>query len=841
MTIPLEIFDKTKERFLSARNESTFIRKMKRLKVDLQTFKEDIEFLSTDDSNRIIYACDYTEVRAYQRPEENIYHYLYDIEEDRDLRSDTDLYKQKVIKRWYRLRELFFNEERKTLIFPSHLEEVEDDILFLYQIRSQEKVKLSEIVRDIKNLKLSESEFGSTRELLEKMEIGHSLTDQESDLLKDFFKKFAPKMAAYTYNKKFENALEYDTRMQRLNMLMKRGNSEDISSYPWEQSLGIDLKTAEKIRSFNIEDHGKSIDQLFDLYNLMERRDSRHLAGYRDAQALIYIHEINNILQDAGRRDVKIQMVSSALVMFDIYNAFPDHFLLAHVRHPKFLAACLSAKENIWRKIKEDQSNIIDSIGTFLDKFEGNKKSVRIIKGDDRAANLRHKISDAWQRLENAIFARELNESENNPKRESIIIEDIKNKKKEKIFNNFLIFLQGKQSGFDSYFHQTFRVVFEDLIDVYLRSFLSRPVEKFNAKYFDGIQNPSPPFRVLVESPGMRKLIEFHDSKIIQTISKGESKGQSFGEIFKNIMDDDSIIDNKFELKLVKAIFMATEGKWQIVKVLCDYALEDKRGNMQNQEAFFLRHLARRKLAIEAAERNKEAEGAEFFRQALEDLEAAEKKKGAKDFRFILAHAAMGLEGICYPALLPGRNLNKEILGLHLKINICEKELTYITINENSSFNKYMIFRYYETFIIYYFTCLLRKVGPVDKNKVKIEKARKWFDGFLRVSSELKKMLDFPRYRGATVIKNGGILLFDFDKLDENKCIQVFDKIVASCRKMMEAGFFWQLTHELKIYLLMKIIEKYPNVENEAKSRWPKVYEGFIKVHEKSLEKVTAS
>ena len=416
MLISQDKIIEAEELLKSGEGSNPFITKMERLRADLQTFKEDLGFINSSIKPPvIIYACDYTEVSAYQKPEAQLVRYLYDVEETAELTPakkeyNEKKYNDKVIKRWYRLRELFFNSKIPVIIFPSHMREVEDDILYLTQVLNEPAVKLSEIVHLVKSKQVNEADLSLAKIAITKIEKGDNLTDAEAESLSEFFKFFSSNLASRTFDKK----IEAGTRLERLLTLLSRGNIEGVDSFNWERDAGVDFKTAQDILGIDLKNLSSQIDQIDHLFSLFGNRSSQ--ANYVDAQALVYTHEINSVLAKNGFANVRVQLVSSSLSMFSIERAILTGQHTALVRHPKILGSLLNARESIWQQVQEDHACLINALDVYLDRLkQKNFKS-------SEPRQLRHQISEAWQRIESVIFAKEIEENLEKKRTESIAI-----------------------------------------------------------------------------------------------------------------------------------------------------------------------------------------------------------------------------------------------------------------------------------------------------------------------------------------------------------------------------------------------------------------------------------
>lgn len=819
MLIPRETLSKAKQDLQAKYSGNIFLSKMNRLHADLSSFCDDISFLSSDKKNKIIYVADYTEISAYQIPEHNIRYYLYDIEEDELLTPGNPLYNQKVIKRWYRLRELFFNKSTPTIVLPSHWEEVENDIAYLSQVLlNKNETQLKTIINAIKQADIPSENFKEAQDTLEKIEKGpHTLTEEEAQKLEKLIGEYSLNIAALTFDRKYEKSIEYETRFKRLRSLLKDGNLEDAASFDWVKYADIDSGTADKIKGINLEVHKEKINQLVELFNIVK---GTLISNFIDAQALVFVHEINSLLSENNYKNIQLQMVTSSLLMFNIDNVLPDNYLCARVRHPKLLAGCLNLNNDVWQKINNDQSNIRATIDSFLQKFKGTS----VKKQDGEAKVMRHEISSRWQRLENAIFAKETDERENNPSSQPILNDEIMNIKKKALLQEFMDYLRTGQKGFNNYFHQTFRVVFEELVDTYLLKFLSKPVEKLTATFYDNPLSLPAPLRFRLESEHIRNIMELNNKQVIQKISDGIKNEQTLGIILKEMITGDIKFDNEFELKFLKALTLATAGNWKMVKIMCDYALEDELLDILHHEAYFLRSLARRRLVFESLSQDDTNKAREYFIGARADLKLAvkeEERNGRQGARYRLAESAMQLETLCYPVLMKN-NIGKDIVSD--QIENCELLLKNIE-SKPDDYNKYMTLRCLQILLSYFLADIsgMIKNEPRSRFDWDLNKVKGWFNKLELPKGKAEEIGANNIYRGVTILKLAGELIFKFDNMDQNLCERLFNDIYNNCLGLNEGGFFRQLTHKLKQYLLKIILDKYPNLKDKAGKDWSKV------------------
>lgn len=826
---PKRIITQAKQDLQERYRGNLFLSKMNRLHTDLSSFNDDISFLGRDKQNKIIYVADYTEILAYQIPEQKIKYYLYDIEEDDLLMPGNSLYNQKVIRRWYRLRELFFNKSKPTIVFPSHWEEVENDIAFLSQVLlNNNETQLKAIINTIKQADIPKKRFKEAEDALVKIETGlYSLTEDETLKLNELLSEYSLNIAALTFDRKYKKNVECETRFKRLSSLLKDGNLEDIASFDWVKYAGIDSGTADKIKSINLELHKEKINQLAEFFNISSGKTKTRISNFIDAQALVFIHEINSLLSENNYKNIQLQMVTSSLTMFNIDHVLPDNYLCARVRHPKLLAGCLNLNNDVWQEVKNDLSYIMTTIDAFLQKF----KDTDVKKQDEVAKDMRSEISSRWQNLENAMFVREIAESEKSPSSELILQDKIMVENKKNLMEKFMNYLQSGQKGFDNYFHQTFRVVFEELVNAYLLKFLSIPtrpekpsipVEKLTATFYDLLV----PLRFRLESEHIRNIMELNNGQVIQKITDGINDGKKLGEILKEMINGDIKFDNDFELKFLKALTLATAGNWKMVKIMCDYALEDKSADISHHEAYFLRSLAHRRLVFESVSQDDTNKAREHFTDARADIEAAVKEKERngrrQDVRYRLAESAMQLEVLCYPVLME-ENIGKDTV--RGQISNCETLLNNLE-SQDGEYNKYMTLRCLQILLSYYLADLSGMIKDEQRSSFDwdLDKVKYWFN---KLEFPMGKKEEFGSkniYRGVSILKRAGELIFDFDTMAQDRCESVFNEIYQNCLNLSAGGFFRQLTHRLKQYLLKKILSKYSVLQDKAVEKWPKVF-----------------
>lgn len=815
MKIPQDIFDQAKKDLEHLRTEGQqFANKMRRLKIDLESFKSDLEFLASE-QHRIIYACDYIELRAYQKPEDQLNHYLYDIEDHENLAPRGPLYKEKVVKRWYRLKELFFNDTRQTLVLPYHMEELERDILYLGQIVDRESIKLSDIINEMQNSHILQKEINKVKDIISSLgDPVKQVTEADAIFVTKFFKVFAPAIAARSFNPK----IEANTRLERIAALLKKGNIEGIGAFDWGKA-GFNDDTIVKINAIDINILPDKVAQVAELIKSASGvREDRTIAFDIDARALCHIHEINNILSSTGS-NIQLQFVSSSLNLFRVCNAIHKDYLSVNIRHPKLLAGCLYAREEIWQRVEADYTNILSALDIFLESFK-DLSSDKLDK--DTIRKLRREISGTWQHLESIIFTKEVKEK-------PVITDDIISVKQNKIFDNILQFLKSEKDGFDKYIHQTFRIVFDELIDIYLLKmpFKDMPLNDYTALYFNNRYDHSLiPFRLRLVSPSLRYIFEFHDRQVVSYITSQASQKMKFGEIVKKIISDQANginLKEFYETKLIRALLMATLGKWEIVLAICANAIAFEKNKNRIHEAYVLQNFAYRYLAFDKMGLS-ENESVDLYQKALECIENAKKIK--KDHRYTLVTAAMELEYACYPGLIPSRKNDHSTIAN--QIDICETVMVeFSTDDKQSNFNKYMKKRSLQILLSYYLADVANIMKLPGRTRIDKNRAIEWYNKFLELDLDENNTNDESElYRGMKVIQFSCGLLFEFNDLNERKCIDRFDQICTHCRNMTTKGFFKKFTHELKKYLLKdKILKKYPKLESFAKKKWPKVYE----------------
>jgi hypothetical protein len=799
-----------------------FYQKMRRLRSDLNKFKEDIDFIRND--GKIIYVTDYTEINAYISPAVSIHDYLYGLTHP----NEIDIKGQRI-RRWFRLRELFFNDARRTLILPPHMEELRRDITYYMQRAVGDSYNMEAMINDYKMGFGEEGRYLMAKEMIGDVGKKKYIKQYEEETVSDFFDSYALYVAALTYDNKYIFNEGIDG-LERLSLLLNKGNLTDLTKSEWIGFYGLNEDIYEKIGRVGINNQYEKIKNVSDEISKIRRK--RLLSNVTDAMAIVYMDGMNKVLQESNE-NVRLQLVTSALSLFtvcDKYDNLQRGYVNAYIRHPKFLPLLMNDSDHFFNEETSfDYVIIVGAIDAYIDKYENaiiDKNPEDVIH--DLEEKLRAQISDAWMKLENKMFLREVSLMEKHDMsdlKRKIIKKNHSSQDEKKNAINLLQYVNDNRNAFNLYIRHSYYRVFDQLVMFYLQS-LMRYNEvsqyKFKVYCFGGIED-NDVIRILWHSEGIRSIVEFRDPILIKLI---KSKKRHHFDLV-SLMDDKSgeypSVENEYERSLIKALCMAAGKQWQLVEVICRYAISINEEN--SSEAYYLLSLTQRRQAFEKLNDIDEATARVLFENAVKSLDKAKVMKVEKDYRFIYAEFSMFLERIVLFGSVDV-SIKYDNDPVYEFISVLEE----VKKRQRSEYNEHLEYRAYQLLITFYFMLFLGMCGGGIVSDNKKREVSGWYVAIKKHSED--DVPYKPLSTSINIIINACPLVLFPEKLSRSQCISYFDNIYMACDGLSEDGFYRIIVHELKLKLYNEMRKKYSLRENEV-ARWPRMKEGYRKKGQK--------
>jgi hypothetical protein len=783
----------------STTDRRSFYFKMMRLKSDLIKFQQDIEYVLG--GGTIIYASDSTEIKAFVDPNRNIKDYLYDIEESLSPHEE----KQKIIKRWYRLRELFYNQYNKTIVLPSHMQELERDITYYSQVLIDEDYKLGKIIDEYQKLNKEGDRYDNMRGMIKGITEKTNISESERRWMSEFMNKYSIGVAAMTYNKKYDY-VEHALILDRLMGFIKKSNITDLLAYNWGKYFKDDQESLKKISNYKIANYYDRVVQVSGLLEFIRGR--RLLSNVQDAQALISADAVNKILEESGR-SVRLHLVTSTLAVYILSDIVPEGYLYSNIRHPKFLPGLMHYRyEQTIKILRGEFGYIIEAIEAFIIKY----KNVEVDRHEELIKNLKRQISKAWQKIESTVFLREMYEKES--REINKILSGKRDDKYEEYRKavDFMVFMRNNDKAFNIFVHDSYRQIFYDLINFYLMRMI--PLNKYKAVYLDSGGNDRC-YRMFLQSEGIRSVVEFNDKKLIDQLKRDRESYIEFGVAAKDVIEGKVELQSEYEVNLIKALFLATEDRWHLVCVMCNYAIKvfenDKNVKNKIYEAYYLLSITQRLLALERIDEDS-AGAMRYFKSAKINLEKAKQNKTEKDYRFIMADSALGIELLYYSDRFDASEYVSRLMSLLSEIQKCG----------GIDYYDYLEFRCYQILISIYFAWYVK---AVDNNKVfyvENDIVVGWYQSLMRYDIKKRQYKNFAK--SVRVIAVALPLMFDLDNISKPKAEKLFDALYRSCGEMRDRGFYRRLVHDMKVKIVKNMKNRFYINDDYIQDKWYEVW-----------------
>jgi len=778
-----------------------FYLKMCRLKSDLEEFIADMDYEHKNKIGKIYYVVDYTEIASYVYPDENIENYLYDIEV-----MDDEKRKQKIVKRWYRLRDLFFNNDKLTFILPPHKEEIERDLRYLSQTIVDKQHELLDILDEYQQKYLSHDEYENIKKIIENIAVGDIDIGKTDKDLNVFFGEYSLKIASLTCDIKYDIKEDLDC-LKRLTSLLTMGNIFDVYKSEWVQKLSISDRVLEKIQKTKIIDDYVLVEQVERVLEFMRGSGKKMVSNLIDAHALVYMHKINKILKEEGLKHIEIHFVTSALSIYRLNKIIPKEYLDVNIRHPKFLPGLMGQKSQIWKGLMDYE---LFYISKAIEEYLKNYKRTKGKKKKDLKFILMSEVSSVWQEIESKIFMKEVYEKESDC--ENIAIDKGSNVNGNNDVIEFMDYLTENESGFVKYMSESYKNVFSDLMNYYLKTMIN--IDKYKAVYLDDNDRA---YKMFLQSDGIRSVIEFNDELLISKLLRTSGRYIEFGLLVKDILDGEYTLVDKYEEILIRSLLLATQKAWPLVAVLCQYAIDYKElGNNKRDayEAHYLLSITQRIIAFERLMNNKGI-AKTYFNYAKKNLNIAIKSKKQLDYRFCLADSAAYLEYMYYPEYKKNEDEYDVIVG---KINVCRKVLSDIQNKNKTEYLEYIELRAYQILISYYMMQYLGAYSFRDVEIIKKDELVLWYDSLMNYNIRKNKYKHWAK--SIDVIKYAVPLILSIDKFNRVECENYFNEIYNACINLKEYGYYRRLVHDLKVLLLEKIKSKYNITDDYIEKKW---------------------
>lgn len=784
-----------------SKESKAFYFKMMRLKSDLQRFKEDVEYVLG--GGKIIYASDNTEIKAYINPSKDIKDYLYDIEE---VLTQQEI-KQKQIKRWYRMRELFFNKNTETLVLPSHMFELDDDLTFYAQVMVETHFELVNIINDILIRKDRKYEYESVKDAIKKIDDIDKISKSKSDELGAFFKDYSVNVAALTYNKKY-NFEEQALLIQRLLTLIREGNIRDLDSYNWIDYANCNESVADYICNLSLSKYSEKINEVADLLQYV--RGKRLESNTRDAQALIYVDLINKTLK-RNDKNVRVQLVTSTLAVYTLSGLLPEEYLNAYVRHPKFLPGLMRHfnQKQIIAILRGEFDYIISAVEAFIEKYN----SSTIQENEKLVNNLKKEISYVWQKIENTIFLRETCENESISISEMSLKENLSpNTERGKIVD-LMRFISDNKNAFNLYVNSSYKQIFLELIDFYLVKMIK--MNKYMAVYLDSGKDISC-YRMFLQSEGIRSVVEFNDSELIKKLIGYKEHNIGFGVFAKDIVEGRLKINSEYEVNLIKALFLATEKRWNLVCVMCNYSLQlikdDEKAKEGRYEAYYLLSIAQRLLAFDILNDNRD-KALQYYRSAKSNIKKARKCRNGNDYRFTLADAAITLESIYF-----SDNTIMKYESIKDNVEKLTSAIHEIQNKPRTEYYEYLEFRSYQLLISFYFMWYIHKESYGDQYSISEKSLTEWYDALMKYDTKSLQYKNFAK--SVQIIELSVPLIKNLRTMKKDEVVDCFEEVYKKCELMREEGYYRRLIHLVKKEILTEIRAIHLVEDSVIKEKW---------------------
>jgi hypothetical protein len=778
-----------------------FYKKMKRLRSDLYNLKDDFEFIKS--GGLIVYVADFTEIVAYINPKIGMQDYLFDIQVLSDKEKEA-----KKIKRWYRLRELLYNEKNRVMILPPHLEELNKEVMFHARRFVMEQYALLGIVNEFQKKVEDDEKYEKALNLLE--EIGRLQDGEEraGDLMSDFFDDYSIRLAALTYERK-GNYKEEHSELQRIQSLLKDGHLQEYNKYKWNALVKNDKCVSDEINKIQIIDRYDDFFQISELFGVI--RNKRILSNLVDAVALIYLDEINGVLKRCCCDNLRIQMVTSALSVFTLVESLSGNYLDAYVRHPKFLPALMENKEYIDDVMIRDIDKIIGAIDAYIKKHSSDKRLKYMKEIED---DLKQEISSVWGSIENKMFLKEVSfikeeEIYQVKYRGRIVRKDDSGVSREK---ELLMYFHTHRSAFNTYIHCSYGIVFDQMVMFYIQR-LAR-YGKYNAIYIkSGMEDRS--IKILWQSKAIRSIVEINNKELILKIQKDGSVSIDIKAIIATIVDNRQSDNDEYEyeVKIIKAMCMLTAEQWHLADIICRDAL--RYNNVARYEAYYLLSLIQRKFVFDKIKENKREDAIGLYKEAKKGLSEAKNIKNRKDYRFVFSEAAMKLERMYFP----GENIGS-ISDISANIENCVREMKSIDNEGLGDYGDYLKFRCYQILMSFYIMWYIGFYGKYDKNENREKVVNEWYENIILYD------MGKPQYKQYSVtidiIENAFPLMLKSEGLTKREYVYYFDAVYRGCKSLKKGGFYKMLVHDLKVKLYRKMLKKY-NMNDMDIKRWPEL------------------
>lgn len=789
-------FEKIRKGIQSPQN--AFYHKMRRLRSDLSNFKIDLEYINN--GNKIVYVSDYTELKAYISPDIGLSDYLFDIHD-----LDQNQVEEKKIKRWYRLRELFFNEKRPTIILPPHLEELNKEIAYYMQRIVADQYKLLSVIKDFQHKIPDDKTFSKAFKLLIEID-GFKEWEKEKDLdlMNDFFDNYSLQLAALTYERKC-NYNEGKSALQRITSLLNNGGIKEFYKYDWVAICGIKSCVNDEINKINIIDRYDELVQFVELFDII--RNKKILSNVVDAIAVMYMDEINCMLEKSGSDNIRIHLVTSALSVFKLTEAVSSKYLNAYVRHPKFLPALISDDKTYCIQMMDDIDKIIEAIDAYKDKCSFHNHTNSRTEAIEEI--LKNEISQAWKNIESKMFLKEVSyikESEigtvqsNSIKRIDYLVKT----------KDLLSYLHNHKAAFNLYIHFSYGMVFDNLVVFYINRLAA--YGKYPALYLSSGKSHYP-FRILWQSKAIRSIVELNDQILVTRICAIDSKEISIKSIIEAIINNNHEINEGYEINLIKAMCMLTAEQWHLAEILCRTAFKFE--DIRPYEAYYLLSLIQRKLAFDKISEKKNNEALYIYSEAKISLSKAINIKRVKDYRFIFAHASMRLEEMYFPGTTRGvlDDISQSIEG-------CINELNRIKVEESGDYGEYLQFRCYQILMSFYFMWYIGFYGEYKSDPKKEAIVDEWYE-IIKAYDRNK-----PQYKRFSItidiIESACPLILHSDSMSRKQYIELFGAVYRGCKGLHTGGFYKMLVHDLKIELYKDMSNRFKLRPDEIE-KWPEL------------------
>lgn len=782
------------------KSQSKFFHKMKRLRSDLQNYKKDVEYIKS--GNKIVYVSDFTEINAYVCPEVGLSDYLFDIH---DL-SEKQI-QDKKIKRWYRLRELFYGGIAKVIVVPPHLEELNKEILYYMQRIVIDQYLLQGAIKNHQKLIDDKNKYDKALALLGEIERFRKGSEQKIDLMNDFFDDYSLQLASMTYDNR-HNYHEGASGLERITNLLKSGGLIEYNKYDWIENCDLSVCVSDKIKNINIIERYDDLSQIVEMFYYIRRK--RILSNVVDALALLYIDEINKILKAGGYANIQIHFVTSALSVSTLTENVPTKYIQSYVRHPKFLPALMADNSTYYDDLMmSDIDKIIGAIDPYIKRCKSlgnNKKYIDKIEG-----NLKEQISDVWRNIENKMFLKEVslvNEAEVGV----ISINNITSNKNEYVVKTkeLLNYFHDHRAAFNKYIHYSYGFIFDQLVVFYINRMIG--YERYDAFYIESGKNKYP-FRILWKSKAIRSIVELNNKELVSRICSNSNHEISIRSIIETIADGGFIIKDTYEIKLIKAMCLLTAEQWHLADIICRSAINSC--NQKPYEGYYLLSLIQRKFAFDKIYDKKYSESYEIYQESKRSLFLASEIKKNKDYRFIFADATMKIEEMYFPDAERGC-----LEDISPKIDICISQLEELKNIDYGEYGEYLQFRCYQILTSFYFMWYIGFYGEYKSDVKRESVVETWYNAIKLYDKEKPQYKDYSVT--IDIIENACPLILKKNELSRKKYIEHFDGVYSGCKSLHKSGFYKMLVHDLKVKLYDDMSKRFRLKEEEI-IRWPEM------------------